>query len=197
MKFREFVGEDKVKEVEKKIVQTNIGPTEEEFLKQVLIEKPEKYLGPEYYLSFSLDKRSLKRVFDYIKSWLIRYHVKFRPINPYLTLYVLNNLPEHSIIVNKIKKNKGGVIYKPKGTLTLERKKGKDIILLDYFKNDYNKVLENLFTSMGINIVVNKSYIRLFEIEGGALNNRIFEDIIYSCPRLPNLRLGNVGLSRS
>ena len=86
------MGEKKVKEVKEKIVQTKIGPTESNFIKTV--EKPKRKWTVETYLGFSLSKKNLKRVFDYIKSWLIRYNVPFESINPYLTLYLLDELPK-------------------------------------------------------------------------------------------------------
>jgi uncharacterized short protein YbdD (DUF466 family) len=79
MKFGEYVGHKKTKEI-KKIVQTNIGPTEEEFLKERLQEKIQMVVGSthkEFYLGFGISKKTLKRVYDYIKSWFLRYHIPF------------------------------------------------------------------------------------------------------------------------
>jgi hypothetical protein len=96
MKFGEYVGHKKTKEI-KKIVETNIGPTEEEFLKTVARENPDgsKINHKEFYLGFGISKKALKRVYDYIKSWFLRYHIPFKSINPYLTLYLLKNLPSN------------------------------------------------------------------------------------------------------
>jgi hypothetical protein len=217
MKFREFVGEDKVKKVKKKIVQTNIGPTEEEFLKKVLREKPDgsrikKRLPIRKFLNFSLSKQRLKRSFDYIKSWLIRYNVSFKPINPYLTLYLLENLPKSSNFIEDIKKSKNDIIYKPKGTITivsanetvfpktymnLKGEVGTDYILLDYLPNNYNLFLEGIMLDINIEILYSQCYVKLFEIKSGILTPEIYKDMMFSCPRFPNLKLGNVGFVRS
>jgi hypothetical protein len=203
MKFREFVGEKKAKEV-KRVVKNRVE------IKKIERESIETYLG------FGISKNNLKRVFDYIKSWLIRYKIPFNSINPYLTLYLLNNLPSVSVFINAVKKtkNKKSIIYKPRGTITIvssdeknyprtynmEADLKKDYILLDYIPNmEYNKILEDIFDSMDINIILNQCYVKLFEIERGRKDEsryKMYEDMMYSIPRIPNLKLGNIGLLR-
>lgn len=213
MKFREYVGEKKVK-VRKEIVQTSIGATEADFLKKVARENPDgsKRNYNESLLGFGLNKKTLKRTFDYLKSWFIRYDISFTPVTPYLTVYVLNNLPTSSAkLINTIKKSKLGVVYNPKDTITivsqdekfprkynLEGIENEEHILLDYYPNKtYNRILEDIYEPMNIDVVFNHCYVKLFIVESGKINQRMYEDIIYSCPRLPKLKLGNVGLVRN
>ena len=103
MKFREFVGEKKVREVQE-IVKTDRS-TPKAFIEQVLIPSYPKYFG------FGLSKKHLKKTFDYIKSWLIRYDIPFKSISPCLTLYLLHDLPSVSVLVNNISKT--DKFYKP------------------------------------------------------------------------------------
>jgi hypothetical protein len=216
MKFREFVGEKKVKEV-KKVVQTNLGPTDAEHLKTVIRENPDgtkirRRQSVETYFGFGLSKKTLKRTFDYIKSWLIRYEIPFEAVNPYLTVYLLSNLPSVSTVIKNVKNTKRGVLYEPEGTLTVisndendfprryqvEPKENKDYLVLDYRSNDeYEKVLEQVFNDLNIDVVFRYNYVKLFEVERGILKPDFYETMMYSCPRFPNLRLGNVGLIRS
>ena len=221
MKFRQYVGEKprKVKDFKdiKKIIQTDIGPTEKDFLEIVARKKPlikgniyKERKRIETQLGFGLSKKHLKRVFDYIKSWLIRYDVPFKPINPYLTVYLLDNLPSVSVFIDNIKNTKRGMIYKPKGTITIispnerdfprsimEPERNKDQILLDYIPNsDYHDVLENVFDAMGIKIIDKYCHVKLFEIESGIFTPQIYRDMMYSAPKMPDLRLGNIGLRR-
>jgi hypothetical protein len=214
MKFREFVGEKKVREVRKKIVQTNIGPTEAEFLKKVARENPDgtKINNIETYLGYGLSKKTLKRAFDYIKSWLIRYDVPFEAVNPYLTVYLLNNLPSTSVLIKKIKKEKKGMLYKPLGTLTvisndervfprsaqhIETETGIDYLVLDYMPNNkHHTILEQSFNDLNIDVVDRFCHVRLFEIESGIVGPEFYERMMYSAPFLPTLRLGNIGLIR-
>lgn len=210
------MGEKKVKEV-KKVVQTSIGPTDAEHLKTVIRENPDgskirRRQSVETYFGFGLSKKTLKRVFDYIKSWLIRYQIPYEAVNPYLTVYLLNNLPSISVVIKSVKNTKRGVIYKPKGTLTVisnnerdfprtyqvEPYNDKDYLVLDYHRNDeYQKVLEQVFESMNVDVVFDYCYVKLFEIPKGLVRAEFYEDMMYSCPHIPNLRLGNVGLLRS
>jgi len=202
------VGEPEKKRL-KEIVQTNIGPTERGFLEQVAREKPINSVPT--YLGYGLSKKNLKKVFDYIKSWLIRYYIPFESVNPYLTIYLLDNLPKASIFINNIKNSKRGIIYKPKGTITvisndernfprtidIEPDDGKDYIVLNYVQDKkYNKLLERVFDSMDVNVLRRFCYVKLFEIESGLFKHKMYEDMMYSCPKIPDLRLGNVGLRR-
>jgi hypothetical protein len=219
MKFRQFVGEEKVEEIQKKIkkkkvVQTNLGFTEEEFLKNVLRENPDgsKINDIESYLGYGLSKKALKRIFDYIKSWLIRYKIPFEAVNPYLTIYSLSNISSISVLIRKIKKEKKGKIYLPLGTLTvvsnnekdfprslrhIEPKQGKDYLVLDYIPNiEYHTFLEKVFDDLNIKIIDRYCHVKLFEIESNIVKPIFYEQMMYSAPMLPNLRLGNTGLIR-
>lgn len=169
MKFREYVGY-------KKQIKKNV----------------------EFYLGFCISKKALKRIYDYIKSWLIRYHIPFESINPYLTLYILDNLPNNKKdIVYKLKNLKKDVLYSPegKGNITLYNGDKKEI-WLDYYENlEFQNKIENFFISNDVNIKEKICYIRLFEIEE-MINEKLLSDMMYSCPKFPKLKLGNVGLLR-
>lgn len=209
MKFREYVGEDKVQKV-KKIVNTNIGETDDKHLREVLREAPDGSKLEYYNLGFNLSKKNLKRVFDYIKSWFIRYNVPYKPINPCLELYDLSNIKSSKKILKKLRETKWGVIYKPQGTLTVISmdgfplspygiipKKGKDYIVLDYFENfTYSKVMEDIFNNMDINIEKKYCFVKLFEIESGIFTHKMYEDMMYSCPLIPKVKLNDVNLIR-
>lgn len=205
MKFRQFVGEDKVDEV-KKIVQTSIGPTDIDFLKTVLRDTLDGAKAEYYELGFSLSKKNLKRVFDYIKSWFIRYNVPFKPINPYLTLYLLRDINSTQKIIEKIKHSKWNISYNPIGTLTvisnrkdfppvypIRPEKRKEYIVLDYsLNNNHVNIMEDFFEKNNINIVHRYCFVKLFEIDSGILTHKNYEDMMYSIPKIPIIKLGNV-----
>jgi hypothetical protein len=214
MKFREFVGEKKAKEVKKRIVQTKLGPTEAEFLKVVARENPDgtKRNFIETYFGYGLSKKILKRPFDYIKSWLIRYDVPFEPVNPYLTTYLLRNLPSTSELIKNVKKLKKGVVYNPLGTLTVisndekifprspqhyEPDHGKDYLVLDYVPNMTHVAAEiKAFNDLNIDVIDRFCHVKLFEVESGIVGPTFYEQMMYGAPPLPKLRLGNIGLIR-
>ena len=127
-----------------------------------------------------------------MKSWLIRYKIPFHSINPYLTLYSLDNVKSISDLTYSIKETKKDIIYKPMGTITIED----NILRLDYVQDDkYNSTLENIFNEMNINVINKYCHVNIFKIKT-IPQRRIFEDMMYSCPRIPSLRLGYVGLLR-
>lgn len=199
MKFGEYVGHKKTKEI-KKIVQTNIGPTEADFLKKVARENPDgsRIDNKEFYLGFGISKKALKRVYDYIKSWWLRYHIPFTSINPYLTLYVLRNIPSNKRdFINDIKMAKKDVIYYPEDDGDITFLKGNDIdVRLEYMYNEYmDDKLEEIFDKNNIEVVKQCAYVKLFTIEK-MMDENLLEDMMYSCPKFPDIRIGHIGLLR-
>lgn len=182
MKFRQYVGENKSREIIKKVEKNTF-------------KKEEKVT--ETFLGFGLGKQNLKRIFDYIKSWFIRYHVPFEAINPYLTLYRLKNLNDSEFLIKKIKKNKDSIIYKPEGTISIANNNRYDYILLNYNRNGYNDFIENVLDDMGVEILFDKCYVKLFKIKSNIIKPIMYNDMMYSAPKFPTLKLGNVSLLRS
>ena len=169
-----------------------------------------KIISDPHYLGYGLSKKSIKRTFDYIRSWFIRYEIPFKSINPYLTLYLLDNLPSKSVLIKKIKDDKNGKIYKPLGTLTvisndhknfprridMEPLDGKDYIVLDYIPNfEYRDIIENGFNELDIEIIDTFCHVKLFEIENG-LTPSFFSDMMHGIPKFPDIRLGNIRITR-
>lgn len=184
MKFREFVGE-------KKTQKPKIGTTQNTKINTTQITKPD-----EYYLGFSISKKTLKRTFDYIKSWFLRYHIPFKPINPYLTLYLLKNIPENKgKLIRSIKESKNDFIFSPldEGSITLITGKT-DIMQLEYSHNNlFMEVLENIFEDKDIDIIREFCYIKIFRLEK-KIDESFLDEMMYSCPVFPQIKLGNVGL---
>ncbi len=199
MKFSEYVGHKKTKEI-KKIVQTSIGPTEADFLRKVARENPDgsRIDNKEFYLGFGISKKALKRVYDYIKSWWLRYHIPFTSINPYLTVYVLRNLPSNKKdFIKDIKMAKKDVIYYPEDEGDVTFLKGDGIeVRLEYTSDiSFDDDLKDIFEKRNIEIVKQNTYVKLFKIEK-MMDEELLEDMMYSCPEFPNLRIGHVGLLR-
>jgi hypothetical protein len=197
MKFGEYVTGHKTK---KKIVQTNIGPTEADFLRKVARENPDssKINDKEFYLGFGISKKTLKRVYDYIKSWFLRYHIPFTSINPYLTLYVLRNIPSNKKdFIKDIKAAKKDVVYRPDGEGDITFIKGDDIELrLEYEPCDeMNDKLQEIFEEKNIEIIKEHTYIKLFRIDE-MMDESLLEDMMYSCPTFPEIKIGHIGLLR-
>lgn len=179
MKFGEYVGHVKTPKIEKpNIIKIN---------------------NREFYLGFGVSKKSIKRVYDYIKSWFLRYHIPFKPINPYLTLYILKNIPfDKRELIYKIKDKKDDFMFSAGGAgsiLIVEDEKIE--VQLEYTPNYFfmEDILEEIFFEMGIKTVKEYCYIKLFEIEQMP-DNKLLDSMMYSCPKFPRLKLGHIGLRR-
>ena len=152
----------------------------------------------EFYLGFGISKKTLKRVYDYIKSWFLRYHIPFTSINPYLTLYVLRNIPSNKReFIKDIKTAKKDAIYYPEDEGDITFLKGKDIELrLEYNPcEDMDNRLQDIFESRNIEIVEEHTYVKLFRIDE-MMDENLLEDMMYSCPKFHDIRIGHIGLLR-
>ena len=71
----------------------------------------------------------------------------------------------------------------------------KDYIVLDYHQNkSYMEILENVLNDMYIEIRDMYGFVKLFEIESGMFTNDMYNDMMYSMPTIPDIRLGSVYL---
>lgn len=202
MKFREYVGvkiEKKVKESIIPLSLIDVNPTTENgFLEQVVKEPfVEK---KEWWLEYSLNKKHLKRTFDYIRSWLMRYKVPFKPTNPHITVYLLENiLSQRELLLDSLRKLNN--IYKPMGTITIispnekdfprtiMESTNKDELVLNYVPHDDH---EKVFDILDIIVVKKFCHIKMFEMQCGILNHRMYEDMMYSMPPLPTLKANKI-----
>ena len=169
MKFRDYVGVKPIVVIKKEVKQ-EVKPKNDEF-----------------YFGYGLSKKQLKRTFDYFKSWFVRYNIQFEAINPYLTLYILSNIPDKREFIDLVKTVDTPKIY-PLGTITLQ-----DGFYINYVMDTkLQDELDDLFFDYGIDIIKRICYVKLFEVKD--VNYLLMEDMIYSMPRFPYLVLGNIGL---
>jgi len=194
MKFSEYVGESgyKKKDIEKKIVETPLGPTEEDFYDTVA-RRDKPYLV-ETSVGYGLSKLHLKRTFDYIKSWLIRYNIAYEAINPYLTMASVEGEYKRDKLIKSLKKIREDIAFKPGGVFIL-REGDMDFIMIDYFFNkDFLKKMNECFSKFSLALQDNTCYVKLFSIEAKSFDLELFDQMVFSLPELPKVKLGNVGL---
>lgn len=186
MKFRDFVKED----VRERLVRTPIGITDKNFLDTVA--KP-KFIV-ETSVGFGLSKMHLKRVFDYIKSWLIRYDIKYEAINPYLTVAMVEGDYKRDKFIKALKKVRENHVFKPEGVFIL-REGDTDYIIIDYLHNrDFVKDLDECVSHFSLTKKDNPCYVKLFSIKAESFPLELFDQMIYSLPVLLDVRAGSVGL---
>jgi hypothetical protein len=76
--------------------------------------------------------------------------------------------------------------------------KGSDIELrLEYAPNYkfMEEGLEEIFRERNIEIIKEHTYVKLFRMEQ-MMDENLLEDMMYSCPVFPEIRIGHVGLLR-
>jgi hypothetical protein len=66
---------------------------------------------------------------------------------------------------------------------------------LEYEPCSFMDELEEIFENNDIEIVKEHTYIKIFEIQK-MMDENLIEDMMYSCPKFPVLKIGNVGLLR-
>lgn len=195
VKFRDFVKDDviekinKTKKEEVKEVKPSkkIKKTKEEVKEEV----KEKYST---FVGFGVGKVYLKRVFDYIRSWLIRYNIQYEALSPYLTIgYVNNKVEDKGSLINEVKKINKNIKIKAKDVLITEGDNSKDYIIVVFEENkELFNSLKKGFKKYGKNLNP-LSVVKLFEIEKGSFNSKLFEDMIYSIPPMPEIKIGKIG----
>lgn len=167
MKFRDYIGEPKRKLVK------NISKT-----KNIQKEKKKREVN---YIGFDVEKKHLKRIHDYMKSWFFRYHINFKSINPYLTICSIDGK------INNTIKSEENIIYRPKGIITVKKKNDKEYILLNYFFN--NSVEREIIYNTDVEIINIYNNIKLFEIESNKMTYKMYDDMAYGILYFPSLEL--------
>jgi len=191
MKFKDYVGDDIKIELNVKydLVDTSLGKTDKTFLDVVAREKL-----TETSIGFGLNKMDLKRVFDYVKSWLIRYNIQYEAINPYITVATVEGEYKRDNFINGLKRVRERHIFKPEGVFLLRDGK-KDFIIVDYqYNQEFADKLNECISNFKLAIKNNSCYIRLFSIKSKTFPLKIFDDMVYSLPDLPDVQAGSVGL---
>lgn len=153
-------------------------------------------------VGFGLSKITLKRVFDYVKSWLIRYNIPYEATNPYLTLSMIEVDDFSEVkkpLIKEYKTINENFHYEPKGVMLLrdENYSDLDFISIDFRKNkDFNSIMNPIYEKVGVKKVKHMAFLKLFSIAKESFPLHLFDDMLYSMPPLPKVRIGNIGFLR-
>jgi len=188
MKFKDFVQED----VRTRLVHTPLGTTERDFYEKVA--RHDKPYIVETSVGFGLSKMHLKRVFDYIKSWLIRYDIKHEAINPYLTVATIEGNYKRDKLIKALKRTRENHVFEPEGVFIL-REDDTDYIIIDYLHNKgFVKDLNECLLKFSLAKKEDSCYVKLFSMKSESFPLELFDQMIYSLPELPDISAGSVGL---
>lgn len=148
----------------------------------------------ELWIGYSIGKIYFKKSFDYIKSWLIRYKIPYKSINPYFTFAIVNKDPKANkkkMIDNlsrefdKIRKK---FIFKPKTVSLME-----NFIVFEFEKNDefMNQVSE-IFKKYDIKDYRETNFSRIISVS--YFDKMLFNDMLFYMPDFIDVKMGNVGI---
>ncbi len=192
MKFSEFVGEADLLKKLKKRVDTPLGKTEEDFYN--IVARRDKPYTVETSIGYGLSKNYLKRTFDYIKSWLIRYNIKYEAVNPYLTLANVEGEYKRDKFIKALKRIRESHIFKPDGVFIL-RDGDTDFVIIDYILDKiFEKSLNECISNFSLVKKDSTCYVKLFSLDVESFPLELFDQMVFSLPDLPKVRPGNVGL---
>jgi hypothetical protein len=205
MKFGKYVGHDVEKKIRKKVkffttdentknrpyVDTSIGKTDKGFYD--VVARQDKPIT-ETSVGFGLSKMQLKRVFDYVKSWLIRYDIKYESLNPYLTVARVEGNYKRDRLIKALKKVRENQVFEPEGVFIL-REGDTDFIILDcIFNRNFADKLNESIMHFKLAKKEDSCYIKLFSLKAESFPLDLFDQMVYSLPILPNVTVGSVGL---
>jgi len=149
-------------------------------------------------IGFGIDKSSVKKIQDYIKSWLIKNKIKYKNIDsPHISIaQIPEKYPKDDLVrtINTIKK---GIVFEPKDIILLKGKNGKDdYVVIEYkvnmdFINAFRKVEDDYVIRHFSSI---KPHISLFIIPTDSISSKTWEDIKYSMPELQKIKAKEVEL---
>ena len=143
-------------------------------------------------------KGDLRRIRKYLKSWFIRYKVKYDEVKePHFTIAQIPGSYKKDELIRKLNELEADISYNPKD-LKIFRGVNvpKDFIVIEYkpnfdFLDSFNSVASD-FDIRKFDSV--RPHVSLFSVEQGRVTNEMMEDIKFSLPKLPKLKTKSVGL---
>jgi hypothetical protein len=164
-------------------------------LKQYL--KEAKWLN-KTMIGFKIDKSNLKRISDYIESWLKRYDVKYEKTKePHFSIAQITSKEEKDELMRKMNELNTNISFSPKDLKVFHGANvNKDFIVLEYKPNkefvDNFKKIEKDFKIRKFPEI--KPHVSLFNFEKGVLTDKLIDDMKYSLPKIPKLTAKELGL---
>lgn len=150
-------------------------------------------------LGFTIDRNKLKRISDYIESWLIKHKIDYKkPKEQHFTIAMIpKNYPKDELVRELNNLSNLNIEFKPKDLQLFQGlSTPNDYIVLEYKPNF--KFLES-FNSVASKFDVKKfagirPHTSLFIIDKNSINQNLLKDIKFSMPKLPVLKSKEVGL---
>ena len=149
-------------------------------------------------IGFKVDEKRLSNIKKYIESWLVRYKIDYeKVVNPHVSIAMMPGEYEKDELVREINTISKNISFNPKGMSIFRGiNVKKDFITLEYKPNkemieNYKKISSKFETIKFDQI---KPHVSLFTVEQGTMSDKFFEDVRYSLPKIPKLKVIGVEL---
>jgi hypothetical protein len=150
-------------------------------------------------IGFGVDKSKVKRLQTYIKSWLDRFKVDYDEIkSPHISIAQIPDTEDKDNLVRTVNSINKNISFNPK-QIHIFRGQFKDFIVIEY---KTNKPFIDAFYEVSKDRPVKwfgaiKPHTSLFSVEKDSIDNNMWDDMLYSMPKLPKISAKNVELWNS
>lgn len=149
-------------------------------------------------IGFTIPPNQLKRIYDFIESWLKRYDIPYeKQADPHFTIAQIPGEYKKDELMRSLNALDMNIKFTPKG-LTVFRgvKIKKDFIVLEYKPNaKFIEAFKDLATQYDVvKFPEIRPHASIFILKKNSLSKKMLKDIKYSLPPLPILQPVEIGL---
>jgi len=149
-------------------------------------------------VGFGIDSIKLKKIYDYIESWLIKFKIDYEiQKDPHFSIAIIPGTYNKDELVREMNLISKNQYFKPK-KITILRGKNfkKDFISIEYkpnkeFIDDFNEI-SSKFDVVKFDTI--RPHISLFIIEQDSKINEFYDDMIGGMPKLPKIKPSEIEL---
>lgn len=143
-------------------------------------------------IGFKLDETKLKRIYDYIESWLIRYKIDYKKQDkPHFTIAQIPGEYSKDELIRSLNDLHLNIKFNPKGLTVFNGVNvPKDFIVLEYKANtEFVKAFKKVAAEYEVRKFPDiRPHTSIFIIEQKSLPKNLLKDMKYSLPKLPILK---------
>lgn len=147
-------------------------------------------------IGFGVDKSKVKRLQDYVGSWMERFKIPSEKVkNPHISIAQIPDDYDKDELTRKVQSISKGISFNPK-QIHIFRGVEKDWIVIEYKANfKFIEAFQEINADFNVKwFGAIKPHVSLYSIEKGAVDDKLWNDMLHSLPKLPKLSAKNVEL---
>jgi hypothetical protein len=150
-------------------------------------------------IGFGVDRNKVKRLQEYIGSWLDRYKIPNERVeNPHISIAQIPDEEDKANLVRTVNNIKKGISFNPK-EIHLFHGVVKDFIVIEYkanmkFIDAFYEVSKDRPVKWFGSI---RPHVSLYSVEKNSIDNKLWKEMLFSMPKLPKVKAENVELWNS